>query len=365
MTVSARPLLVGAVGIWKFDDDDATDSSGNENHGAVGLALEFDNDVPSLVASGRSVVGDGTGGNAGLVRVEHSVSLASIVDELSVAFWLKADAASNPNWIRIMRKGNEAMGTNSWIINRTLDQADTLIRIDTTGPGGAFNQNRGNGVGTTAMDGTWHHLVYTLNRGTWREYLDGVETGTGGYPHGNGLANNQPLLLVGRGQNLIGRLDEIGVWNRELSTQEVAEVFNAPLPEAPHSDTWTTDVTVFCVDLELSKTVSITNLLEGTNLTYTIDLFSRSTQTLGGVIVTDTIPPEITFLSSVPIASETNGRRYAFDIGALAPGASTSIVIVAAYTSGIPGVATNWAIALTTNAEANLANNIDSAVTVI
>ncbi|MEM7396297.1 MAG: hypothetical protein AAF492_28515 [Verrucomicrobiota bacterium] len=117
--------------------------------------------------------------------------------------------------------------------------------------------------------------------------------------------------------------------------------------------------------MALTKTASSTNLLVGSNLTYTIDVMNLSTVAVTGVAVTDTLPVEVRFLSSSPPATETNGLAYTFDLGTLATGAVTSIVIQTAVTSTVPETITNRAVATLLGTELTLSNNIDSATTIL
>ncbi|MEM7392733.1 MAG: LamG domain-containing protein, partial [Verrucomicrobiota bacterium] len=246
VTISDAPVQLGLVGLWNFDAGSGADTSGQTNDGVVGAALNFTNDVPPAIGMGQSIVGAGVGGVNGLMEVPNAPGLETITDELTVAFWIKADAAANGNWFRMIRKGSEAPGTNSWMVTRHVDRADTLIRIDTTGPDSAFNQNRGIGVGTNVLDGTWHHLAYTLKRGRWEEYVDGIRTGAGSYPHGDGFANDRPIRVMGNGGNLVGQMDEVAVWGRALSSGDVFTVASTHLPGGMHSDRVMTNITPRC-----------------------------------------------------------------------------------------------------------------------
>ena len=64
-----------------------------------------------------------------------------------------------------------------------------------------------------------------------------------------------------------------------------------------------------------------------TNLTYTLDVLNNYTSTFGGIVVTDTLPAEVSFVSSDPPASLTNGHDYVFDIGTLEPGKRADLAI--------------------------------------
>jgi uncharacterized repeat protein (TIGR01451 family) len=108
----------------------------------------------------------------------------------------------------------------------------------------------------------------------------------------------------------------------------------------------------FDANFRFSKSVSTNavNLDQGpTNLLYTIDIANSSTTVLGGVVVTDTLPAEVSFVSSVPPPTTNFGNEYVYDIGMLDTGATFQITIDVLVTSTVPGVVTNWAIFTTTN----------------
>ena len=236
LALAALPAEAGLIAHYGFDDDTATDLSGNANHGTVGSALAFSSSTPT--GSGKSLLATGVSGSTGIVTVPTSPSLETIDDELTVAFWMSAVTGDNANWVRIIRRGNEANGAQSWLVNRNSSGNDVLIRIDTTGPGGAFNQNRGGGVGGGVFSDTWRHLAYTLDNGVWEEYVDGALAGTGTYAHGNGFGNTQPLLFAGRGSpNFVGLLDDVAVWSEALEPWQIERVaaygvdeYNVPEP---------------------------------------------------------------------------------------------------------------------------------------
>jgi hypothetical protein len=75
---------------------------------------------------------------------------------------------------------------------------------------------------------TWHHLVLTFNNGVVRSYLDGVESTSGALSmNPSGYFNTQIFGGYGTASfNLIGQMDEVGIWSRVLSQSEILYLYN-------------------------------------------------------------------------------------------------------------------------------------------
>ena len=209
------------IAYYTFDGD-GDDTSGMGNNGTVGASVTFDTDVPAALAGGQSIRGTAVNGSAGVVTVPNSASLETLKDTMTVSFWVKVDWTANSNWVRLMTRGDEAENaSNSWLINRFNNNDDLLIRTDTQGGGGTFNQNRGGGAGTL-QNNQWHHMAYVLDNGNFEEFVDGTSTAAGAYPHGTGFDNSSELLILGRGNgNLNGFMDEVAIWNTPLQDVQI------------------------------------------------------------------------------------------------------------------------------------------------
>lgn len=74
----------------------------------------------------------------------------------------------------------------------------------------------------------WNHVVITFNNGQVQAYLNGQYIGFKNVALNTSIANN---ITVGcRNNNTAffpGKIDDIGIWNRALSQQEVTNLFNA------------------------------------------------------------------------------------------------------------------------------------------
>lgn len=86
-------------------------------------------------------------------------------------------------------------------------------------------------VGATPSTGTWYHAVFTFSAtGTGKLYVDGSLVGTDASL--TGAFNAATDINIGRrggdgAEYFDGVLDEIGWWSRELTSDEVTELYNA------------------------------------------------------------------------------------------------------------------------------------------
>ncbi|MEM7391593.1 MAG: hypothetical protein AAF492_04525, partial [Verrucomicrobiota bacterium] len=119
--------------------------------------------------------------------------------------------------------------------------------------------------------------------------------------------------------------------------------------------------------LSLTKQVSADVTVPGSNLTYSITVLNTYTGVLGGIVVTDVLPSEVTFVSSTPAADQTNGNDLVFQVGALGPNSNTMITIEVAVTSTLPMsvVITNRVAGRTANTNAFITRDLDTAETLI
>ena len=82
--------------------------------------------------------------------------------------------------------------------------------------------------------GTWHHVAYTFNDSVKQEalYIDGVQVASGFDEKSIGY-DSQPVLLGRDTENgspnffFAGRIDETAIYNRSLSSNEIASIYNA------------------------------------------------------------------------------------------------------------------------------------------
>jgi hypothetical protein len=96
-------------------------------------------------------------------------------------------------------------------------------------------QSPGNGWIRTATylnvsDGEWHNLIFSYDGAICKMYIDGILTATGNFNQGV-IDHCGGELNIGTAYNLgnpfLGKIDDIAIWNRALSSSEVAQLYAA------------------------------------------------------------------------------------------------------------------------------------------
>jgi hypothetical protein len=91
------------------------------------------------------------------------------------------------------------------------------------------------GLSPDLRDGQWHHIVVTVIRNSTsggRAYVDGVQSATfNPTPKSGSLGNSQPFLIgqnaYSANANFVGRIDEVTLFSRAITSVEVASIYNA------------------------------------------------------------------------------------------------------------------------------------------
>jgi len=217
----------GLVGHWTFDGPDmisnVADVSGQENHGTVegqtstttaigklGQALEFDGSDDYVDVGAPSDVNWGSGDG-------------------SVSAWVKTSADFSSVYGVVVINGAGQGGQKSYVLHLSGAEVN-YPRFDIDD-----NSSLKKVVGDAAInDGEWHHLVGVRDANFLRLYVDGVAmtptdiTGFGDVDDTEGLtfgATNNGEGGRGNGQWFDGLIDEVRIYNRALSAEEVTQLY--------------------------------------------------------------------------------------------------------------------------------------------
>ena len=243
ITIRTNPTLkTGLVGHWTFDGKDTTtridDVSGNSNNGALvmgssgtltatttiagrlGQALRFDGTDDYInLGTGSSVKGLTTYTIAGWFYVDTMPANGS-------SYSLYWESAGNENAVRINAMIENANATYANVAN-----SFTFRYRDTDGSS-AVNVNTG---ANTISAGRWYHLVavYDSVGDTEKVYLNNVlmisASNVAGTISDTTPFNSNKIGVSGApdaGENFKGKIDDVRVYNRALSSDEVKRLYH-------------------------------------------------------------------------------------------------------------------------------------------
>jgi hypothetical protein len=302
--VPAALPKAGLVGLWRGEDN-AFDHAG-KNHGALKGGATF---APGK--TGRAFTFDG--------KDDH-VSMGDVLDwgkgSWSISLWVRKSGSCAKN-ATLLRKSLTSHGMPSGS-GYGLDIVNNRLRFYAAGPN---ESNPATTVAPGPVAGQWRHVAGVLNRATGKMllYVDGLAADSASIAKLGSLDTNMPLSMgmLARGHSssalyhFTGAIDEVAMWNRALSAEEVRGVYTASLLAHP--------VTVGLVGLWLGDGGGNDHLCKNNGkadqtVTYTVDrygtakgafLFDKS----GGHVTVpdcDALDTDTAFTISTWVKSKTN-----------------------------------------------------------
>jgi len=194
------------------------DLSGNENNGS---GNGFDGDE---IVSGKYGSGVSFDGNNDYIEIPDSDSL-NISNSISVGFWLKSGVPSSDSQIIIAKPASSSNYIGDWWFEASSTNSRLSFYLkESDGTNRDLNVD-------TVLDDSWHYVLGTYNGTTQSIYIDGSLNSTISWT-GTLLNFNQPIYIgkamaVGDyGDEFFdGALDELRIWNRGLSAEEVYQQY--------------------------------------------------------------------------------------------------------------------------------------------
>jgi hypothetical protein len=229
----------GLVGWWPFNGN-ANDESGNGHNGIV---------------YGAQLVSDRTGN----LNNAYSFDGSSMYISCSNANYNLSNTISLSAWVEVT--GNFSQGEQK-IISKGVD--NTLGHFNMTysnGPNASifysgFNygiQNQVTGATQHLPNTGWYHVVFVYDGSLLKLYVNNQLEASKSYS--NSISNINDLLIFGKMLQptpnyppyfFKGNLDDIGIWNRALTQQEITALYNSQTCNSS-SNTITADgPTTFC-----------------------------------------------------------------------------------------------------------------------
>jgi hypothetical protein len=230
-TIGRPANNLGLVGYWPLDGattnwstGKTADVSGNDNTG------QFVN-VATTTSPVKGKMGQALNfrvGDAGYINVGDTPSL-SLTGAVSVSAWIKATTTVvNAGFAG---KYDSATGNRGYLLaheNVAASKKAVFYYQRTTG---VFTAEDAVVTATDVLDGTWVHLVGTFQPSVaGKIYVNGVLSNTDTTDIQSAIADNDAnfrIATFSTTQNMDGTIDDVRVYNRVLSAEEVAALYNS------------------------------------------------------------------------------------------------------------------------------------------
>lgn len=214
------------VGFWPFNGDADEFYNGTNNGELNGVVLTTDrcgNENSAFLFDG---IDD---------YILCGMDSLGVTDEVSISFWFKKENGDRD--IAISKYGD--LSNDSGYNIQFDDQGSPQIRGRNRT--NQFNESGNNGQSFYTDE--WYHLVGIVNQSIWTIYINAVLTGT----YDSGLSNTfiggsaNPLTFgrrayfetsIGSWNYFNGKLDDIAIYNRAITEQEVLQLYLSDCPRA-------------------------------------------------------------------------------------------------------------------------------------
>lgn len=169
--------------------------------------------------------------------------------QYTIACWVKGLATDGTGAVmnsdrRVFSESSSQQNNSLVNIGTHNTGADNTVDIFIRNAGGTALVNHYHSPGV-AFDDTWRHVALVNDNGACRVYIDGVENGTVNYtgaPFQVDIVSVGAILRGAEGADAYaaffpGAVDELGLWERVLTVEEINEVKNnrvqTPIPSFP------------------------------------------------------------------------------------------------------------------------------------
>lgn len=213
----------GLVAYYPFDGD-ATDASGNGNHGTMHGTR------PTADRKGRlgSAILFGSGN---YISVPSSPTLNSPTNEITIAAWVRVGYWYGSSLAPLLCKGNVQY---RFQLSRSTERCFL------------FDGSSYADCPCTPIRGEWHHIGASYDGATFRTYVDGVLTGERSILKSITASNFELFIGWDPPQNkwFLGAMDELRIYDRALSDEEMSALYAADATQQTALETKGWHVTV-------------------------------------------------------------------------------------------------------------------------
>jgi len=217
-------LLNNLIEYWKLDE-----SSGNFIGEVNANALVPDQVVQGVTGKITNAMECDNIGDSATMNYNSSLSYGT-TDSITISFWIWLDTMPSTlgYTCTAFRVTNASGSSTAMRIQFPLDGAYYLFYI-VDALANVYSVESSYGFITT---GTWHHILCYKNSTTSKTYIDGVDRTSTTYSTPNNIKAFDELLNIGNysvGSSVAidGKMCEFAYWNRQLTVDEIAELYNS------------------------------------------------------------------------------------------------------------------------------------------
>lgn len=208
---SSAALTNNILAYYKLDDNLATtnviDSLNLNNGTLMGGNNTEDLSVPGNVNLALDFNG-----------IDDGVNLTTLIidkdEDFSISVWVNPD--------QLTASDNTILSKDSTFLFDFNDETEIRLRMTSSGTELNYPITEGN------FTGVWTHLVIIVNSTISILYVNGSQVQTG---PGNALIEDVVMLNIGQrndgSASFDGKIDEVGIWNRTLTSSEITELYNS------------------------------------------------------------------------------------------------------------------------------------------
>ncbi|MFA6924423.1 MAG: LamG-like jellyroll fold domain-containing protein [Bacteroidales bacterium] len=193
-------------------DGNINDLSGNLYNGTI-TGSYYINDRFGIYQHALQIVN-----NSDALVLPQQINLPNT---FTLACWVKIPINNSLNCV-LPQRDVAGAGIDDWSIS--IWNGQLITQIDWTGCSQPYLYSKN----THLNDTIWHHIVFIADRGTngvQKMYIDGVIDTSRTVPLGTFSNNNIPISIPQGNESI----DDIGIWNRVLTQNEISALYNAGL----------------------------------------------------------------------------------------------------------------------------------------
>ncbi|MDD5688201.1 MAG: discoidin domain-containing protein [Elusimicrobia bacterium] len=298
----------GCVGLWHLNSN-TLDSSGCGNDGSLVGSPSYATVSSWKKTAATEKILNVVAANTQYVDIPTNASFANLTNKLTVSVWARRTGGAVQQ-IAVARSTDWRFG----------DQGDGTWSFYAPSPWGAGAGGWFPSVGVAVPANQWHHMVFTYDGATARVYKDGI-LGSQKAATGNLLTTNN-IDIGGWATSICftGYLDEVGIWERALSPEEIAVLYNSCAVKYS-TNAWTNSAIV------VSTTTEPLVLTTGSDGTTTLQ-FSTGTAIpfIHNSAAFSTLSKnQVQFLTRDAAGNYAESASYTINVDTVAPSAITSL----------------------------------------